>query len=76
MVESSGDDKDLLSLYHKSVQLRICVFLMESDVLGGNFFEILGVFGVETHMCFFLLRTTLHVLATNKKEVGPKMAIF
>jgi len=49
---------------------------MVSGVLGGNFFEILSVFWVETHICFFLLRTTLHVLATNKKVVGQKMAIF
>ena len=66
----------VVTLYHKSGPLGLYAALMVSGVLGGNFFEILSVFWVETHICFFLLRTTLHVLATNKKVVGQKMAIF
>ena len=64
------------SLSHKSGNLCWERPLTVSEVFGDNVFQILSVFRVETLFFFFLLRTTLHGLAANKKVVRPKMAVF
>ncbi|CAN0434774.1 unnamed protein product, partial [Pylaiella littoralis] len=67
----------ILPLYHKSVPLCFYAPSTVSDVFGDNFFEIFGVFWVETHgIYFFLAHYPAHGLAANKKVVRPKMAVF
>ena len=66
----------ILPLSHKSGELCLYESLTVSGVFGDNIFGILRVFRVGTHVLFFFLRTSLHVLAANKKVVTPKMPVF